>query len=711
LAGAATPVIRHQARGVDYVIGASYSPSALRGVRLLIVGIVSVVALGSAAAHGLGSVGSSELVFISSGTVTFADASHPGELKLALPDYVAEVSPSPDGSLLAYETFDPKISFGLAVAGRSGRVRWKLPNVLVFDPPQWAPDGARFAFSVDGQLWLGGADRRDLRRVARDYKNGGGFAWSPDGRRLVYSTSRGLSLFDRASGRRMPLVHAPGGSGPVWSPTGGVIAYVRRGRLYLTAAREQSPPRLLLPRGRGSPVWDLAWSPDGRRLAGLQGDSLFVVSPTGRQRSRLVAQDVLDLNWSPDSLRLVFSRRAPVQPSLFVAAAAGGVPRRLTLPGDPNKDRHPIWSPDGKLIAFARTAHGFSRVYVVRPDGRGARPVVQDDVGSTACDCGLAWTRPSVSLPSPEPLVTLRPRSEISSGSDVAALSVDGNRAAAFLNYGVGDFWFAWESMFWSPLSNQQTGADVRCFDSNGNVTSDFLSAPALAGDRYAYVCSQDLGDTWLYAATTEQPQPEAPLLDVDSGTDVTVAGAGELLVAGVGDDLTRIEPDGGLTPLRHYFAPIRVLDVNDGRALVEVGKDALEVVTGDGHLVSALPAIPRDGGVVLRGSQLYSLSDGLLAIRDLNGTIELQRRIPADAGLEDAHDNLVLYGEGWRLHLLRLDDGRDIALHIPGQLSFAWARFDTDGAMVAAYNTADRRPGTLTYTSPDELTQLFAAS
>ncbi len=71
------------------------------------------------------------------------------------------------------------------------------------------------------------------------------WAWSPDGSRLVFSeTDGGMQMFDRASGRTVPL-----------------------------------RPRL---DGRGLAVWRLAWSPNGQRLVGTthdpSGDGFGLVS-------------------------------------------------------------------------------------------------------------------------------------------------------------------------------------------------------------------------------------------------------------------------------------------------------------------------------------------------------------------------------------------------------------------------------------------------
>jgi dipeptidyl aminopeptidase/acylaminoacyl peptidase len=60
--------------------------------------------------------------------------------------------------------------------------------------------------------------------------------------------------------------------------------------------------------------------------------------------------------------------------ALWLAPADGkGEPRQLTNPGPGKKDRHPRWSPDGKLILFESTRSGDQQLWVIDPAGGEAR--------------------------------------------------------------------------------------------------------------------------------------------------------------------------------------------------------------------------------------------------------------------------------------------------------------------------------------------------
>ena len=65
---------------------------------------------------------------------------------------------------------------------------------------------------------------------------------------------------------------------------------------------------------------------------------------------------------SPDGKQVAFSW----QGDLWLAPIAGGVAQRLTV--HPAYDFAPIWSPDGKKIAFTSDRHGNDDVFVLHLD-------------------------------------------------------------------------------------------------------------------------------------------------------------------------------------------------------------------------------------------------------------------------------------------------------------------------------------------------------
>ena len=195
--------------------------------------------------------------------------------------------------------------------------------------PAWSPDGRTLAFLSDRggegaktQVWAMPALGGEARRLTELPAGVEDFAWSPDGRRLAviawdparpagteqpknpppividrfwfkqdvtgYLDERRQHLYvvDLAGGKAELLT--PGAHDeylPAWSPDGRTIAYVtKRGAdpdrhmnfdIYLVEPRTGAPERQLTTFEGADldPQWETrpAWSPDGRRIAYLQG--------------------------------------------------------------------------------------------------------------------------------------------------------------------------------------------------------------------------------------------------------------------------------------------------------------------------------------------------------------------------------------------------------------------------------------------------------
>jgi Tol biopolymer transport system component len=154
---------------------------------------------------------------------------------------------------------------------------------------------------------------------------------------------------------------------PSLSPDGNQFAFAWDGdvphgknHVYISLVGKGTPLRL-------SPEDDSAdgpsWSPDGQSIAfqhrpGKSETSDIAVMPALGGPAHRVAHGIFpsDPRWSPDGKFLVFAQRdGSGFSSIYVAAAAGGDPRRLIDPPASGKaDAEPSISPDGRQLVFSR---------------------------------------------------------------------------------------------------------------------------------------------------------------------------------------------------------------------------------------------------------------------------------------------------------------------------------------------------------------------
>lgn len=257
--------------------------------------------------------------------------------------------------------------------------------------------GRLLVVSTDGsgaQIHLLAADGSQQRALTTGPGENVQPAWSPDGRQIVFSSTRhgpaNAEIYvmnaDGSQPRRLTDSALPDDA-PAWSPDGRQIVFRsyrdRHAALYLMNADGSQPRRLAAAEGdKGQP----RWSPDGRhiayeRYADLGKIALHVITADGlndRNLSASVTQDKpTQPVWSPDGRKLAFvGIKSYGEHHIHVVHADGSQAQTITPAG--HVSNQPAWSPDGRRIAFVSNRHGdmvgrsAGDIYVMNADGSGA---------------------------------------------------------------------------------------------------------------------------------------------------------------------------------------------------------------------------------------------------------------------------------------------------------------------------------------------------
>jgi tricorn protease len=190
-----------------------------------------------------------------------------------------------------------------------------------------SPDGKKVAFVVRGEVFAASAkDGGDATRLSRTPENESHLRWAPDSRRLVYSSDREgvghLFVYD--------------------------FAFEAESRLTRGEDDDHSP----------------RFSPDGKLLSFVRGDSELRVVDLASKADRLVARGVFDrppyaedapMAWSPDNKWIAYlSAGAKAFTNVMVVPADGGTPRPVSFLANGYASTV-AWTIDGKSLYFDTT--------------------------------------------------------------------------------------------------------------------------------------------------------------------------------------------------------------------------------------------------------------------------------------------------------------------------------------------------------------------
>jgi len=474
---------------------------------------------------------------------------------------------SPDGKLVVYVKTKPDSNLGDEI--------WVIPStrgdpVLVSDDadvvksPVWSPDGSMIAFLArkyeegwannSNELWIAAIDRNgkptglitktELTNSTTSMLAG----WSTNNRIGVWLSKPEKNLLNTvpATGGQAMQVTSKNSWMPCWSPDGKHLYFdgintdnfagletvpVTGGDVLRIPIRfrETIQPEI--------PIGGISVSPDGQKIVfetyyNNINDSIIQKKPEGFHHIITIpvkggSPVELTTNplpdgypvWSPDGRNIAFLRREDVTVNnntetilnIYIIHAEGGTPQKVTSVDDKLSYGRIDWSHDGKWIGFFS---GDSTIKII-PSGGGNSKVVVKDVESHP-HFGLSFSPEGdkIAYPNKDKLYVVDlntgNREEINTGLDaiptMPAWSPDGGKIA-FCAYHKGetDLWFMEDFLPLEKLQQKKEKKDLLIRKALANTDIEPLGTPSPDGRYISFIDWKSGGNVCILNLETNE--------------------------------------------------------------------------------------------------------------------------------------------------------------------------------------------------------------
>ena len=259
--------------------------------------------------------------------------------------------------------------------------------------PQISPDGQWIAFVVskvsenkrsrESNIWVvptnGSREPTCFTRGSKDRSP----RWSPDGNYIAFLSNRGeknqVYMISTQGGEAFPLTELEAGvSSFQWSPDG------NRMLLVLRIGAESAKPRTKEEKKEPQPdiqvVRHAKYKANGiHPYLDEKRSHLWIIDINSKKVSQITKGEEWNDSspvWSPDGKWIAFvsdrtgeEYEGSSNKDIWFIPADGGSVRQLTT--QPHQDTYPQWSPDGKTIAYLRTDKPYAQpdIYLVSSEG------------------------------------------------------------------------------------------------------------------------------------------------------------------------------------------------------------------------------------------------------------------------------------------------------------------------------------------------------
>jgi Tol biopolymer transport system component len=271
---------------------------------------------------------------------------------------IGDADVSPDGTAIAFFRFE-RGRVELAVGARDGSGAHPLAQLdtgYSYSSPRWSPDGGSVAYhrmaTNVGDVFVVKAAGGTPTPVTRDATYQQGFTWSPDGSRVIFSSSRGATI------RYLPAMN-------LWSvqPDGSDLRQLTFGEVSYSSPDVNRSGAIVASRLRiQSDIWRVP-------VDGTPRENAIAAIRITRQTSQVHTPSI-----APNGREMAYVSDGGSHGNIWVHSLVTGESRRITDEQNPELQVGlPLWSPAGGQIAYFTALRDSLNYWSLSPDGSSRR--------------------------------------------------------------------------------------------------------------------------------------------------------------------------------------------------------------------------------------------------------------------------------------------------------------------------------------------------